>query len=122
MKKWLKRFLMSFYHAGNGVMIGFRQRNMKIHVVAAIIVILVGFVFQLSKWEWLIVIMLIGTVWLTELINTSVEELANLIRDNNKLDFQATKSARDLAAGAVLIAATIALIVGVVIIGSKIIN
>lgn len=122
MKKWIKKFMTGFYYAGNGILAGFQERNMRIHGIAAIVVIMAGIVYGLSKWEWIVVMALIGMVWLAELINSSIEELANIVRDSNKLSYEATKYSRDLAAGAVLVVAIVSGIIGVIIFWPKIFN
>ncbi len=121
MKEWLLKLGKSFYYAGNGVKTGFRQRNMRIHFIMAVGMIWAGMIFGLSIWEWVLIIMLIGMVWTVELINTSIEELADVLSDTNNLDYKATTAIRDMAAGAVLVISIVAAIVGMIIFGSKLI-
>lgn len=88
---------------------------MKFHGLAALLVITLGFIVKLNQKEWITILVLIGLVWAAELINTAVEELANLVRDELELDYQATTRARDTAAGAVLVLAIVAAIVGLIV-------
>ncbi len=111
----LTKFFKSFYFAFRGITAGFKERNMKVHGVAALSVIVAGVIWQISPIDWMILFLLIGLVWAAELINTSLEELADLVRDENKLSYHATKNARDLAAGAVLTLAIISAIIGIFI-------
>lgn len=88
---------------------------MKIHGIIGVSVILVGLAMGLERWEWVAVFLAIGLVMGAELFNSSIEELANVVRDENKLAYEATRKVRDLAAGAVLVAAIMAGIVGIVV-------
>ncbi|MBD3279824.1 MAG: diacylglycerol kinase family protein [Candidatus Pacebacteria bacterium] len=115
----MKKFLLSFVNAFKGIRSGFQERNMKIHGLAAVIVIAAGLVFNLNVGEWVLVLILIGLVMAAELINTAVEELADTVRDELKLDYGATTRARDVAAGAVLVLAIIAGLIGLLLFGSK---
>lgn len=111
----LSKFFKAFPCAFKGVLSGFKERNMKFHGVAALFAAIAGLVVGLTSWEWLVLVVMIALVWAAELINTSVEELADLIRDELGLEYQATTRARDTAAGAVLVLAIAAVIVGVLI-------
>jgi undecaprenol kinase len=111
----MKKFLKGFGCAGKGIEEGFEERNMKIHGIIALLVILAGLAVGLEKWEWVAMCLTIGLVIAAELINSSIEELANVVRDENKLSYQATKKVRDVAAGAVLITAIISVIVGLIV-------
>lgn len=117
----LKKFLMGFVHAGRGLTEGFLERNMKFHGVVTVLVIILGWILCLNIGEWIIILILIGMVWSAELINTSVEELSNLLRDNEKLSYIATQKARDVAAASVLVMAIVAAIVGLMIFVPKIV-
>jgi diacylglycerol kinase len=113
--KGLKKFLMGFFYAGRGIISGFKERNMKFHGAATIAVIFLGIIFKLSQNEWLWILTVIGLVWSAELANTSIEDLANIVKDYEGLDYRATARTRDLAAGSVLVIAIIAAIVGLII-------
>lgn len=111
----IQKFLKAFPCAFKGILSGFEERNMKFHGVAALVVLWLSWYLQLVFCEWVVVLVLIGLVWAAELINTAVEELANIVRDELKLDYEATKRARDTAAGAVLVLAIISAIIGLLI-------
>jgi len=111
----MKKFLKGFECAGKGIEEGFGGRNMKIHGIIGFLVILAGLAVGLEKWEWVTVALTIGLVVGAELINSSIEELANVVRDENKLGYETTRKVRDVAAGAVLVTAIIAGIVGILI-------
>jgi diacylglycerol kinase len=116
----MKKFLMGFVYAFRGMVGGFEGCNMKVHGVATIIVIMAGWYYRLSTNEWIVVLMLIAMVWSAELINSSVEKLSNVVRDSNKLSYEATTEARDMAAGSVLAVAIVAAIIGLIIFLPKI--
>ena len=85
---------------------------MKVHLVAAIFVIGLGLFFQLSNMEWAIIFLCIAAVMSLEMVNTALEEIANLVRDTDHLAYGATRRMRDVAAGAVLIMAIASAIIG----------
>ena len=116
----MKKFIKGFYFATIGIRTGFKERNMRFHGLATVVVIAASLYYRLSLSELTTVLMLIGLVWSAELINSSIEELADLLRDSNKLNYQATKAARDMAAGAVLVVAVVAAVIGALIFLPKI--
>lgn len=106
----LRKLLQSFVYAGQGIPVAFRGRNMRVHGAATIVVVGTGLWLGITRFEWLILLMFIAAVWSLEMVNTALEELANTMRDTNHLNYKATKTARDVAAGAVLVMAIIAAI------------
>ena len=114
MKKERKNPLTkSFGYAFEGILTGIRQeRNMKIHCVAIILVTAAGTLFQITAVEWCICLLLFGLVAGLELVNTAVEAVVDLVTEERK---PLAKIAKDTAAGAVLIAAIMAAIAGIII-------
>ncbi|WP_425075718.1 diacylglycerol kinase [Psychroserpens sp. S379A] len=88
------------------------EASIKIQVCIAIIVTVAGFYFDISKTEWLIQITCIGLVMSLEGMNTAVEYIADFIHPDRHATIGKIK---DIAAGAVFIAATCATIVGLII-------
>ena len=76
-----------------------------------------GIIFQLSVTEWCICLTLFGLVMALELVNTSIEAVVDLVTEERK---PLAKIAKDTAAGAVLIAAIMAAIIGCVIFVPKV--
>lgn len=115
-----KRLINSFKYAFEGLKYAFiYEQNLTVHILAMIVVIILGFVFNITIFEWLVLFLIIGLVIATELINTSIEATIDLITDEiNPL----AKIAKDTAASAVLIFGLTALIVGALIFIPKIIN
>jgi len=118
---YLKKRILSFKHAFRGVRVLFHETpNTWIHLVAAIIVVLLGMVYRLSAGEWLALIIVIGTVFSMEAMNTALERLSDYA--SNKEIHPLVKETKDLAATGVLIAALTALIVGVIIFVPKVVE
>ena len=85
---------------------------MKIHCTVAVLVVIAGVILGLSVTEWCICLGLFGMVMSLELVNTAVESVVDLVTQERK---PLAKIAKDTAAGAVLIAAIMAAIVGLII-------
>lgn len=109
----IKKHLLSYKYAFRGVWLAFRyERNMVIHLLAAIAVVVVNYWLNVSKTEWLITLMLVGVVWMAEIFNTAVEKLADRVtKDQDPL----IGHAKDLAAGAVLIVCIAAVVCAAII-------
>ena len=109
----MNKFLMAFRYAFNGIVNAIKEeRNMKIHLLAVIVVIFFGVVYKITKVEWMICIVLFGLVISSELINTAIENTVNLVtKEENEL----AKVAKDVAAGAVLVNATISVVIAMII-------
>lgn len=103
----------SFRFALNGVLLSFRsQRHLRIHFTLAVLVLIAGFIWRLPRVELLILIGAISLVILTELFNTAVETVVDLVTtDYHPL----AKVAKDVAAGAVLVASVNAALVGMLL-------
>ena len=90
------------------------QRNAWIHAIASFLVILLGIWLQLPCHDWAILIITIAMVWAAEFFNTAVETLTNMISPGEN---QLAKITKDVSAAAVLITATISIIIGILILG-----
>ena len=106
----LKSRLESFRFALNGLLLLLKnEHNSRIHILAAIIAIVMGIIMKLDHYEWSLLIIVIGAVFLTELLNSSIESLADLIDPEfNELIMRA----KDYSAAAVLMSAIVAIVVG----------
>lgn len=103
----------SFYHAFYGIWTGIRgERNMKIHCTFVVLVVIAGVVLKINPVEWCIVLTLFGLVLALELVNTAIESVVDLVSPEYH---PLAKVAKDTAAGAVLIAAIMAAIAGLII-------
>ena len=110
----ISRRIKSFKYAFNGIFILLKsQHNAWIHAVATILVVTIGFILGFTKTEWCWIVVAILLVWITEAINTAFEFLADAVSpDHHPL----VGKAKDVAAGAVLIAAIGAVVIGVLVI------
>lgn len=107
------KLTFSFKYAFEGIITTIKEeRNMFIHFLIAIIVVITGIYVRLSLNEWFICLLLFVLVFSLELINTAIENTVDLVatKKNKK-----AKIAKDAAAGAVLIAAIFASIIGIII-------
>lgn len=106
----IKKFTESFNHAIEGVIYTVRtQRNMKIHLTAAIVVLLFSLFFNMSKLEMVILLMTIVSVIVLELINTAIEATIDVLANYYH---PLAKIAKNVSAGAVLVAAANSVVVG----------
>jgi undecaprenol kinase len=108
-----RKLIKSFGYAFAGLSYSFRfNQNIKIHIIAAILAVLAGFFLKLTRYEMLGVGFLIVLVISAEMINTSIEEVINLLVNEHRLE---AKIAKDVSAGMVLLVAIFAAIVGIFI-------
>jgi len=106
----LKSRFASFRYAFNGLSSLFRKElNARIHFLAALIVIILGIVLNISLTEWCLIIIVIGLVFLAELFNTALEALSDIVDPewNEKI-----MKVKDYAAAAVFISAIVSVVVG----------
>jgi len=109
----IKKCLNSFQFAFRGIYLFFRnENNARVHLLATILVILLGLYVHLSRFEWLWVSLSITLVWIAEAFNTALEKLTDLVSPefNPKAGL-----IKDLSAAAVLFTAIFAFITGMVI-------
>lgn len=111
----LVRRLRSFSYAFTGLVTMLRtQHNAWIHAAATGLVVLGGFLLGLAAAEWCWVVLAMMAVWTAEALNTAFEQLADVASP----DFHPlVKRAKDVAAGAVLISAIGAVVVGAIVFG-----
>lgn len=107
----------SFRWAAEGVRNAIRtEANMRFHALAALAAVLLGLALRLGPDEWLWVALAIAFVWSAELVNTAVERLVDLVSPERQ---PLAKAAKDTAAGAVLVAAVFAVVVGLAVFGPR---
>lgn len=113
----VKKIIDSFNYAIEGIIYSVRtQRNMKIHMVIAILVLLACFFFDVTKVELIIVTITITMVIVAEMINTAVEAA---IDATTNYYHPLAKIAKNVAAGGVLITALNAVLVGYLVFYDK---
>ncbi len=107
--------IQSFQYAFQGIWHTLKtQRNAQIHASIAIVILIFGLLLKLTLTEWAILTLTMGFVIATEMINTAVESAMDLIT----IEFNPhVKVVKDVAAGAVLVSAITAVVVGLLILG-----
>lgn len=112
-----KSTIESFNNAINGIIFALKtERNIKIHVLAAVGVLFFSLFTALSRLEFLILLFTISLVIVTEMVNTAIENIVDIATDNYH---PLAKIAKDVSAGAVFIATINALVVAYIIFFEK---
>lgn len=108
-----KKLLLSFKFAFEGIIHSIRtEQNIRIHLLAATVVVIAGLVTGLRMGEWVVLFLLIGGMLALEMVNTAIERVVDLVSSEWQ---PLAKQAKDVAAGAVLVFATISAIIGILI-------
>jgi diacylglycerol kinase len=114
-RTFVRSRIRSFRHAFAGAWYVLRtQKNAWIHLVIMTIVILLAAWLRLSLFDWSVLVIAIGIVWLAEFLNTSIEAIVDLISPQRH---PLAKVSKDVGAAAVLITAFTSVIVGLLLIG-----
>lgn len=107
----------SFQHAAEGLLYVLREeRNARLHVISALLVLIVSAWLGLNVIEWALILACIALVFVGEMLNTVVELTIDLLSPNEN---PLAKYAKDVAAGAILIASLTAAITGLLVLGPK---
>ncbi|MGV6844950.1 MAG: diacylglycerol kinase [Lutibacter sp.] len=117
--QFFKNRIIAFKFAFKGFWLLVTTENSIIaQVIIAIIVIILGFYFNISRFEWMAQLLAIGLILVAESLNTGIEKLADFVHPNyhKKIGF-----IKDISAGAAFFAAIIAVIIGLIIYLPKII-
>ncbi len=110
---FLSREAESFACAFRGIAALLKSEvHARIHLLATLAVLALGWWFEISLGEWIAVILAIGLVWVAEALNTAIEYVADLAHPDEHPE---VKKLKDLAAAAVLFASIAALVVGVIV-------
>jgi diacylglycerol kinase (ATP) len=110
--------LESFAHAWRGIRYALKtQANLRFHALATAGVLSAGLWTGLTSGEWGLLFLAIGLVWVAELLNTAIERVVDLVSPEYQ---ELAKQAKDCAAGAVLFAALISVLIGIIVFLPKI--
>ncbi|MEH6946681.1 diacylglycerol kinase family protein [Bacillus sp. JJ634] len=113
-------FVKSFYFALRGIWEGVKtERNIRIHSMMTVVVILLGAYVSLNWIEWLFVLIAVTGTIVLELVNSALERVVDLVTEEYH---PLARQAKDMAAGAVLLYAIFSVIVGIVIFLPKLIS
>lgn len=116
----IKKLVKSFKYAFTGIKDGIKsEQNMKIHFLAMFIVIIGGIIFEISKSEWIVCVILFGLVIASELFNTAIENIVDLITKEKN---EKARLIKDVSAGAVLVISISSAISGLIIFVPKVID
>jgi diacylglycerol kinase (ATP) len=113
-----RRRLACFRYAFRGVALLRYERNARVHAVIGVCTLIAGFLLNISPLEWIVIILVIGTVLAAETFNTSIEKLSDVVSPEYS---ESIRHIKDLSAGAVLLTAISAAIIGLIIFLPKII-
>jgi len=114
----IKKRIRSFGYALNGMKILFREEhNARIHLFISICVIIAGVLLNISAMEWIAVVFAIGLVFSLEIMNSSIENMADFVSAEKH---NWIKKIKDLAAAGVLIGAIAAVVIGLIVFVPKI--
>ncbi len=106
-------FVNSFKYAFAGIKLAVTlDRNVRLHVLSGLVILFLSFILNISTLEFILVLFCIFFVLITEMINTAIEEMTNLIKKEHSRE---AMIAKDVAAAAVLLSAIFAAIVGFII-------
>ena len=108
-----RKRIKSFACAFDGLKVLIKEEhNFRIHLVAAVCAVILGVALSLSLWEWVAIAFAIGFVFVVEAVNSTVERICDFVspQKHDKI-----KNIKDISAAAVLIAAFMALAVGLIV-------
>ncbi len=109
----MKAFFKSFTYATDGLLAGIKgERNLRFHLVASAYVIWLGFMYELSQIQWMLLVITMGLVISSELINTAIELTWEKLEPNH---CEHVGLVKDIAAAAVLTNAVVAVIIGLIL-------
>ncbi len=112
--------LAAFRYAWNGLSFFIsHERHAPVHLIATLLVVILGLILNLFAWEWLAILICIGLVISTEIINSSIEQLTDMVSRERS---EQARIVKDLAAAAVLVCSAIASITGLLIFVPKLYN
>ena len=118
--RYLKTRLQSIRYALDGIKyILETQPNARIHLLFTLAVFILGFLFEITRMEWISLVLTVGLVWAAELFNTAIEVMIDFISPEKH---KVAKICKDVSAGSVLVTAFISVLVGLLIFGPPLWN
>ncbi|MGE3727121.1 MAG: diacylglycerol kinase family protein [Candidatus Sericytochromatia bacterium] len=117
---WSLAFFKGFKWAFSGLFYALHtQRNMQVHLLATLLASGLSLYLQISRLEWILLLLTFALVWMAEMVNTALE--ATLDHLAPEIHPQ-VKIAKDVAAGAVLVAAIFAILIGFLLWGPRLLS
>jgi undecaprenol kinase len=115
-----KKFWHSFRYAAQGIASAFKSElNMKVHTALAVVTLIAAALFRIPPSSWILLLLAITLVLTTELLNTAIEAVVDLVSPGVH---PLAKRAKDIAAGAVLLTAVFAVITGIYVFYSPVMD
>lgn len=119
MISFLKKYVNKFRYAFAGIFDGaMHDTSILLQMVIGILVLVVCLFLPLAVWEWTVILILIGSIVALEFVNSAIETVVDMVSPDYS---EGAKKAKDYAAAAVLVMSITAAIIGIVIIGGKLI-
>ena len=110
MKKLIKGAVKSLGNSTRGLKLLVKtQPNSKIHMWATLAIVVLGLILGFERWDWVLLFLAIGMVWVAKAGNTALEMVADRLRPRKDAKINAAK---ELGASAVLVATLVAVLVG----------
>ena len=101
-----KRFLNSFKNSFNGLKYAYvYEQSLLLHAILTVIVLVSGFYFHISKMQWAVLVIVVSLIMITELINTAIEAVVDLVTDEYH---ELAKIAKDCGSAATFVASVLA--------------
>ena len=120
-KEFIYSRLKAFRHAFSGWWFVIRtQRNAWIHMLVSIAVILMSIFLQINATSWALILLAIALVWIAEFLNTALEAVVDLASNHQQHDL--ARVGKDVGAAAVLIAAFISILIGLLVLGPPLLS
>lgn len=111
---------ISFKFAFEGLQTAFMKgRNFRIQVSLGVLAVILGAIFKINDFEWVDLVLIIASVLILELLNTAIESIVDIVSPEIQ---PKAKVAKDVAAGAVLIASIAAVFIGFFLFAPRIIR
>jgi len=106
-------FFKSQGYARNGLKLIYKnERNFRIDLLTALLVVCAGVFFQITHFEWIAISLVISIVFVSEVMNSAIEALCDTVSQDFKINI---KYAKDVSAGAVLVSALVSVITGTIV-------
>ena len=108
-RTWRAKFANAFHGVAQGVR---GQSSFAVHGAATLLVVAAGWWLDVARWEWGLLALCVGLVWVAEMTNSALESLAAAVTQEHD---HRVGLALDMASGAVLLAALTAVVVGMIV-------
>lgn len=107
-----RKLLRSFGYAMEGIVAALKEQNLRLHVLAALVVFIAGMLTTLSITQWCIIVLVVFGMFTLEMMNSAIERVVDLASPEHH---ELAKAAKDIAAGAVLVFSIASVIIGLLI-------